>query len=852
MLDNLLREHVIKNVWGSPEKEGVFVIRPSRLSKSRGSLIKQRVMWEDVSLPNRTDRYHVYRIGKVSPSILGLGCIGEQWVTIESIINKTYLLSQVYNIDGLIYPRRYCFLKVDKGGGLILAIKIDERLGLFFDEDTYIKMYTNAFYQSSRNTHGVNATKCMSKVIDKNEDKVNINYLYLTHLNKEGFAWGYKNGVYVNNFNPSLLNKGDILEIFYDASVHSVLDFDIAELKSFTSSLDKKHKYLLIQEDSQRPTIDYVNNIDVFVLRKTAKAFAGCYLHKHHDDSIRMITHKDYSIPIAYVHGVANKHVELSGDVTSLTIRLVIRKGGYDRELSQESNSIHELMKLPLGFTQRAMIGVDSHVPEWHADNLESSYYSKMMVLPTSNFDVDEMQLMLGYDSLVKAYADGPIRTKPTSGRPFVILPPLLTKDVTVYEYNVDGLLLGYYYHDDSDNQHYRCYHHRTAYVEVIVGEGGYYLDKTVGVYEYTPDNKLNHRVYLTNKMDGVPTDNWFDVSNTGIVTPLFGKYEINVDEGAWYPCVISDKKFLAYGLKINLFNGIYSFDIRERVLVDDIPVWKTIDIPMGNLALWLNGRWLVEKVDYFVKWPKVVITNKEYLVDGDIQDVVLRANGFCNEDMSLIAPEETGFVVNGYLSYDKNYDIRDNKVLSMFVDGKLRMRDTLEFAEEISKTQVPNARNGAPYEVKENIISIRDAGYSDTYVLRNIDRKLDKKISNYRDFHTPQTIINSPNFINYRYKVVSPYMQRILFALENRQIDPLIVKGQYSDQRVRELVEPYNMYLEFDPVSQNISKSYVEVHAHGYNHLVGVSIHNYNFLARVNKIMLDGKVNLSQQLYIV
>lgn len=88
--------------------------------------------------------------------------------------------------------------------------------------------------------------------------------------------------------------------------------------------------------------------------------------------------------------------------------------------------------------------------------------------------------------------------------------------------------------------------------------------------------------------------------------------------------------------------------------------------IPPRRLDVWLNGHPLIEGLDYHVNWPEVVVVNKQYLTSDENQLIDIRGQGFCAADLKPEPPREFGFVEHGYLSKDRQYNVRDDKVLSV------------------------------------------------------------------------------------------------------------------------------------------------------------------------------------------
>ena len=128
--------------------------------------------------------------------------------------------------------------------------------------------------------------------------------------------------------------------------------------------------------------------------------------------------------------------------------------------------------------------------------------------------------------------------------------------------------------------------------------------------------------------------------------------------------------------------------------------------IPPRRLDLWLNGHPLIENLDYYVNWPEVTIVNKSYLNPEAEQWIEVRGTGFCNSDMTMDEARESGFVEHGYLSHDRQYDVRDDKVVSIVVAGKLGHRDQLSFAEDNLGVAIEGPANGSPYAVREVVVT--------------------------------------------------------------------------------------------------------------------------------------------------
>lgn len=152
------------------------------------------------------------------------------------------------------------------------------------------------------------------------------------------------------------------------------------------------------------------------------------------------------------------------------------------------------------------------------------------------------------------------------------------------------------------------------------------------------------------------------------------------VDMDNYYTAIKSDDMFIAYDLLLSYRDGVHRFTINvDEVRTDGVVYPGKAEIPPGALDIWLNGHSLIRDLDYFVNWPEICLVNKEYLVAGLEQRITIRGTGFCNPDMSLPKADDYGFVSYGQLSKNNRFDIRDDKVMRIVIDGKLKLRDELD-----------------------------------------------------------------------------------------------------------------------------------------------------------------------------
>ena len=88
--------HAKENVWCSPRQDMQVIIEPARVTGSIGSLKSTRLMWQDITLPDQTNRWHVYQIGGTHPTAFNLFERHYQWVRISEACNEKNMIADVY------------------------------------------------------------------------------------------------------------------------------------------------------------------------------------------------------------------------------------------------------------------------------------------------------------------------------------------------------------------------------------------------------------------------------------------------------------------------------------------------------------------------------------------------------------------------------------------------------------------------------------------------------------------------------------------------------------------------------------------------------------------------------------
>jgi hypothetical protein len=405
MAFDYLVNNALQNLWCAPTSEKQDYFELARLTPDGGELNSYQVMWQTITLPTQGVSYHVYQIGQVSPLLLGLLPKANTWQTISSAMNAMNLIVDLYTIDGYQFPRFQSYYMITKDKAIIVAVQLQPLIPVDLDtEALYMRLYSNTFFQSSQAHLGNvdNYIQTAGVVPQTNADILAIQNTITTLSNlTTGACYAFVNGYKLNQINVLTVAIGDVVEYVYDSSIYLVVDFPFLNLPSFNSTLDNEYKFLLHYEGPSDNVIDYQGDVDVWIYYDTGNGVTeGVYYHHNNVDAIRNVTHRDYSLPTAYVAGFIAAQGQWASS-EAVTVRLHIRKSGLTRPLLYENNRILDLYTLPDQEIMSAMVGVNSTLSNWQAATLEASDYVQLMgMTPVSNITRQLVENAYGYNAV--------------------------------------------------------------------------------------------------------------------------------------------------------------------------------------------------------------------------------------------------------------------------------------------------------------------------------------------------------------------------------------------------------------------------------------------------------------------
>lgn len=847
-----LRKQALNDIWQIPGFDRQFIISPTRITKIYGNTKNIDVMWETLKLPDDISNWHVYDAGPVSPVTLNIFRRCQGWTPLSDTTNQRGVYINAYTESGVELPRFDSFYRYTSSGSLVFAFKINnKKLVDLNTQNVYIRVYSSAAININQmppidlkiKTFGTYIVD--STTFDDFQTQVQA-------LPTDGVVNLYCNGIWYADISKIQTNAGDWVEYIYDSSVYKTLEFAIKDLYHYNSTMDSDQKYLL-HYSGQSNQVDFYDDIDFYVYQKDGTdPFRGVYLHKNSVTNVRQLTHRDYGVNTANIPPIARVLTSLlsSGSIAvdSLTIRLYVRRSNIDPDvLVYENTRLFELYKLSDTDIVRAMQGIDANVPFWQAPALEASWYTFAMRCSYNELTKEVAESVYGYNAAAKIIGDTPVKLTDPNPQD-VNLPIRAQHGCTIYEYNEDGVLIGWYQH--LGGQSYRVSNDATVYIECIIGLGADRLDQLENVKTAALDEVYTYRVYNGSIIGNVVQSTFEDVTGSDKYTIIDNNFTWTSTRLADYPIVLSDGKFYARDYSVRQQFGNITLTLISQQARPNGDGYYSMPFPMGQLDIFLNGYSLIRGIDYFVNFPEIYIVNKEFLKDPQTQDqqIHVRFCGFAKSDLSMDDEGDVGFIEHGFLSNNNKYDLRDDKVQRVIVGGKFYSKDELEFSEDHTGVSVTNAANGLPYMVKDMLVPVKPYTVSDMYQLRSNSEDIDKVVSDYLTLKLPEPDRGTLMAIVDRYEVFSPFLNNLITDI---RLNTLVIPDKstpYERQEVIDICKSYEYLLQYDPLrSPNTQDTrFIAIHPHGYSYAVSISVTGYKFMTKVVEFYCPGMVELS------
>lgn len=907
----LLVDHAVQYVWCEPIQDRQYTIRPSRLTRDGGAFKYCRVLMEQVPLPNAlndTDRgyHHVYQLGQLKEQTFGLSINRDEWFDLNVVCETDKMSVDIYLPNGMMIPRQYCFIKINRDENIIIAVRIVPTLDLgttmvtnkingatSYERVTLdntaveIRFYQNARFQSELwkattpfpNKPIRSKSKRMTSSSDFVQFMTEVNAIEGSYLGA-GMGLYYLDGLLISKPTGWLTDyQGKVLSMIWDASIKGKFTFSLKDIPMFTSELDYMiTKYILLMNNSYQ-TIDYCDDHDIYVTvgTGTGNAYKGVYIGRMDKTTVRMLTHNAYSLRTDIVNKLMMNHIDFQ-TVTRCSILLVARQGGLYRGLTSQMNRIEELYRLPRAQIIQALTGVNSSLPEWSAAVLEKGAYTRVMSSNRDQLTEEMIEEAYGYNAATRELNKVFYKAKEINGQYYIESPtPLLLVNPSsgvgeraIFNYR-DGVLQRWF-SDASTNgniilsgtdkvTHAELFHTRltNGYDNIVMYEGSL-TDLVDADLDY-----WGFRCYASAMQDGVVNNDWRDITD---IKTYYTYYPKGDTASKGVPCIRWNKAALAQAnlkpcVKITSnmivyrptlvvdakFPGFVSCRLMRKLKTTDTSMVPAVLSP-GVIDVFLNGKSLIEGLDYFVDFPRITVTKQQ---EGDIKDIdlVIRYYGAANPaTMQPYRNREFGFVRSGMLSADGEYDIRDDRNIRIVSNGKIMAYEDVVFAERGTGTRVTD---GKPYAVTDYICQVEPYTQQNTTSFLKKARDIDDRIERYLTHFMKETPVKHPVVVDERWRIYSPFCSAVLHLMErNDYPSDIMLDNTFDVAKIDSWLTGWKYLLEYDPARREYDMDYVEILPHPHWRTMKITSKQYALVNFIIRNYLNSNVYLSKFVEIV
>lgn len=843
-----LVNHAIANAWANPQADRQHILRLARLSRDVGDINYTLVMNNPVYLPTRMELYHVFQIGQNHPWTWNVGneyvspLPLEEWVPLTDLRTMQMLTAQLYLDTGVQLPASGAFVRLRYDHNILIAVTDFQNMTVPRNVDVYLRVYSNAYFETLLEAQRNGLIRCFGGNMNDPKQVLRWQNDYLTlKQSGKGLAQAFVNGMLVNDFPPGSYRQRDYVTVSYDGSVKKVVDIAVKTMPTFLSTLDNRQKYIFHPprlKNASDLDVVFFDDVDFWLIGPDKK---GVYFHRNMRDAVRQLTHRDYSLCVAYLQNLVT--AQGWGQLNNCTVRCVMRHSGFNQTLVHEAHRIRELYKLPDALIIDAMVNVRATLPEWSAAELERSKYVELLGTQYSRLSSDLVRDAYGYNAMTQVMANTPLLlTQGTTSNNWANLSPGLQENIQVYEYDTNGLYLGTYY--QSGGVRYIARNRNAVMIEVYSGKASKSPHYMLGNANVTLMANYGYRVYQA-KWDGTTIDktSWQDVTGqASIYGVVDGVLSFLHNKARYIGLVLFNDVFLGYDFTLDHLDKTLSFSLTYDWTGGGLEA----PIAPGVVDIIMNGRSLVPGIDYIERFPRYVITNKRYLVANQPQRFTVRATGWGTTDLQPQPINEHGWVTRERISNNDVYNLRDDRTVRCVVAGRIVRREDLVYAEDVpSATGLDPSYNGQPYYIGNVMASVRSVDPYEAFPLRDASLDLDARLSAFLTSIYPQPDLGDPNFIQQKYVLYSPLLQKLIYDL---RLGFLVIPsaGWGSDEKLDKILAPYKWWLEFDPCALEMDWTYLMVEPHNQPGTLAVTSMQYNFLNRVIDLYLNKRTTLS------
>lgn len=900
-------QHARENVWAEHIQDKDFFIKPTRITPNGGSLKYAEVGLKTIALPfadslTNSLYFHVYHIGQIPTHLLGIDVVENKWMPIDVIADEMECYINVYLDNGYVIPRSKCYLmRTWPGKNIILAIENDPKMtfgsskifnsgsnsgsvlpNTLNNQGINVRFYTNErFFSTERRSKAVNPDNQMYFETSAYTSQV-LNRIKANKNSPVKQGWFVLDGMVMNyeaavDSYPRLMDKE--ISVYRDETILGVEYHRLQDLQVFTSIKNRNIRKYIINLNVVPDRLIYWNDVEYYLGRMDGLGFRGLCIPMLRQDPITTITNKTHAIRTDVITDLMNS-VDWLTDSNNVYIMAVVRQGGVEAGLIHQHTRIEELFKLPNPVVLSAMSGVNALLTEWKAAELEHDDYASIVEADYGAIIPDMVFNAYGYNAITRYHHPNPLKVEDytlINGKRWYSVQlsnaasernKLLNVGVMlveVLEYDADGLFLGrrrFPYSNGGLLIAEQIYSKDVALIEHYINSIEDLTLNAGEIYSNRIENNdlaaFGFAAYITTSDSTQLQPKWLDVTdiksyyymtdtvkadgskvrtlvwNTGVLAEIGARPMVRINNRV---------SFKTYNVK-DLVKGYRSFPVIS------IPNNSNNKVPIepGCIELWMEGRLLIEDIDYVVNWPNIYVGRR--VMDINTAKISIRLSGLADPLTSQHEKaRETGFVKNGVLSVDGFYDIRNDRNIQINVGGALVHRDTVSFDE--SPNEHRREYDGRPYQIKDYITPVELYTNRFTQEEKAKSEEIDVKVMRYLNEYLPSSNPNTGVINNTRWMVVSLFLDDIIGRLKTGWLSTEL-KSDFVPEQADEWVKDVLYLLEVDiSYSASTNRNYIRLIPHGKPSAVSLTPLQYKLVDMLATRYLKDMVQINHMITI-
>ena len=842
MFESLV-DHAFKNTWFNGGRNRELQIKLKRFSPENGFINVFPLFNNTFRLPVERTYSHVFYVTGLTTMMVEhmkkvKGFRKQLWFKLEDLVNDTCTDYSLFTSKGLFIPRNSIYYTFVDDSHIVMAVNETAKLNVSWGNEEFI---LRCFHNYHYGSNGFNVEIKATSFKPRDTEEILVIERDLRNRKAGKYFFVYVNGFISNDFALGNISPLDQVEFVTDNTVMDVDYWKYNELHNFSSETDNCNKYLLNSIGDENETLSFCEDNDFYLFYQPENHYAkGIRVLRKSPCDITMVSHRDYAVKKTVLDEAFKELNEFLGivdaDPNDFYVMVMKRNSSLRRKASLTNPVFKKLYDLDSKERTRGLKGQIPAVRDWEISKIESSSFVKLLRSDPSSYTVEKVVEAYGYFKSSEILGETPLRVLK---QPNVQLPNGCSGSSVVFEFNSEGLLLGY---SNSQGVSYRCKNKETSLIETLIGEGRVNLSKAIGkgkveVLPYLSE----YRVYSCEGKE-TPNGKWKDITDSDLYI-IEEDHVVSKDSKNSWLMFLSDKHILVNNISLRSVRGVLSFTLKEypNGQLDEDP--QILPFPMGQLDIWMNKRKLIQGLDYFVLFPNVFITNKAYLRNenyGELQDIVYRYNGLPDKDFKSIEdtlPGGFGWVFNGYLSSNVKAYLGDLGAFQFNIGG------CIFHPEEV--TGNISYMNGYPYEHRDLLLPLKSNGNFSTYELREKDRRLQEVFA----VRSGTYSLKPPPSSN-KYEVVSPFFSALIFAVSNSLLE-FDKTRRLSDEEVSSICSPFAYLLKVDPILKNerIDGNVVKILASNSEYIAEVDPASFNLLKTVERLFGDNKIDINESI---